>query len=171
MSIIEYVGRQISNEGTSMAPNKIRSVVDFPKSTTNTALRSFLGLANYMRDFVQNHSTAVAPLHAMVEQSKGKSYPIKWTPEGEAAFIDIKSRIDKSPLLYFDDESEPITLMTDASDYGIGGHLFQTIKGAERTVAFVSKSLTETQLRWSVIQKEAYAIFYCVIHLGHLLRD
>jgi hypothetical protein len=61
--------------------------------------------------------------------------------------------------------------MTDASDYGIGGHLFQTIKGAERTIAFVSKSFTETQLRWSVIQKEAYAIFYCVNHLGHILRD
>jgi hypothetical protein len=61
--------------------------------------------------------------------------------------------------------------MTDASDYGIGGHLFQTIKDEVRTVAFVSKSLTETQLRWSVIQKEAYAIFYCCTHLGHLLRD
>jgi RNase H-like domain found in reverse transcriptase/Reverse transcriptase (RNA-dependent DNA polymerase)/Integrase core domain/Integrase zinc binding domain/Chromo (CHRromatin Organisation MOdifier) domain len=171
MSVIEYVGRQISKEGTSMSPNKIKTVVDFPKPTTNTALRSFLGLANYMRDFVRNHSTTVAPLHAMVDQAKGKSHPIKWTPEGEAAFIDIKRRIDQSPLLYFDDESEPITLMTDASDYGIGGHLFQTIKGAERTIAFVSKSLTETQLRWSVIQKEAYAIFYCVTHLGHILRD
>ena len=61
--------------------------------------------------------------------------------------------------------------MTDASDYGIGGHLFQTIEGQIRTVAFVSKSLTEGQLRWSVIQKEAYAIFYCCTHLEHLLRD
>ena len=171
MSVIEYVGRRISKDGTSMSPTKIKSVVEFPKPTTNTALRSFLGLANYMRDFVPNHSTAVAPLHAMVEQSKRKSHPITWTPKAEAAFIDIKNKINNSPLLYFADDSEPITLMTDASDYGIGGHLFQTIKGAERTVAFVSKSLTETQLRWSVIQKEAYAIFYCVTHLGHLLRD
>jgi hypothetical protein len=171
MKVIEYVGRQISQEGTSMSASKIRSVVDFPKPTTNTALRSFLGLANYMRDFVKNHSTTVAPLHAMIVQSKGKSYPIQWTPEAEAAFIDIKRLINDSPLLYFDDDSEPITLMTDASDYGIGGHLFQTIKGTERTVAFVSKSLTETQLRWSVIQKEAYAIFFCVTHLSHLLRD
>ena len=124
-----------------------------------------------MRDFVQNHSTTVAPLHAMIVQSKGKSHPITWTPRAEAAFIDIKRRINDSPLLYFDDEREPITLMTDASDYGIGGHLFQNIKGTERTIAFVSKSLTETQLRWSVIQKEAYAIFYCVTYLSHLLRD
>lgn len=50
MKRIEYVGRQICKEGTSMSQTKIRSVVDFPKPTTNTALRSFLGLANYMRD-------------------------------------------------------------------------------------------------------------------------
>ena len=43
MSVIEYVGRRISRDGTSMSPTKIKSVVDFPKPTTNTALRSFLG--------------------------------------------------------------------------------------------------------------------------------
>jgi hypothetical protein len=151
MQLIEYVGRQISKDDTSMSPEKIRSVVDFPKPTTNTALRSFLGLANYMRDFVPNHSHIASPLHAMVDQSKGKNHHIVWTPDAEKAFVDIKDLIGKSPLLYFADDSQPITLMTDASDYGIGGHLFQTIGGKDRTVAFVSKSLTETQLRWSVI--------------------
>ena len=38
-------------------------------------------------------------------------------------------------------------------------------------MAFVSKSFTEVQLRWSVIQKEAYAIFYCCTALDYLLRD
>ena len=108
-----------------MSTSKIRSVVDFPRTTTNTALRSFLGLANYMRDFVRNHSTTVAPLHAMIVQSKGRSHPIQWTPQAEAAFIiGIKSRVNDSPLLYFDDDSEPITLMTDASDYNHDGDTF-----------------------------------------------
>ena len=31
--------------------------------------------------------------------------------------------------------------------------------------AFVSKSLSVTQLRWTVIQKEAFAIFYCTTFL------
>ena len=50
----------------------------------------------------------------------------------------------------------PITLHTDASDYGVGGYLFQTVDGMDQPVAFVSKSLNKSQLRWSVIQKEAY---------------
>jgi RNase H-like domain found in reverse transcriptase len=38
-------------------------------------------------------------------------------------------------------------------------------------MAFVSKSLTAVQLKWSTIQTEAYAIFICCTQLGYLLRD
>ena len=36
---------------------------------------------------------------------------------------------------------DPIKLLTDASDYGVGGYLFQTIDAKEVPVAFVSKSV------------------------------
>ena len=52
-----------------------------------------------------------------------------------------------------------IVLMTDASDYGVGGYLYQTVANEKQLVALVSKSLSPTQLRWSVIHKEAYAIY------------
>ena len=61
--------------------------------------------------------------------------------------------------------------MTDASDYGIGGYLYQQVDGKEQPVAFVSKSLSGPQLRWPTIQKEAYAVFYCITHLEYLLID
>jgi hypothetical protein len=61
--------------------------------------------------------------------------------------------------------------MTDASDYGIGGYSYQTVDGVKQLVALVSKSLHETQLKWSVIQKEAYAIYYCCTYLYAILRD
>ena len=62
-------------------------------------------------------------------------------------------------------------LHTDASDYGIGGYLFKTIDGKDYPVAFVSKSLSGSQLRWSTIQNEAYAIYYSCIFLQSLLCD
>jgi hypothetical protein len=61
--------------------------------------------------------------------------------------------------------------MTDASDYGVGGYLYQVVDNQKQVVALVSKSLNETQLKWSVIQKEAYAIFHCCKELDALLRD
>ena len=171
LSKIEYVGRTISKEGVSMSTKKINSVLDLPKPMVNTQLRSFLGLANYFKDFVPNHSNVVSPLFKMVDHSAKKQTALKWTPEGDAAFILVRSLIANSPTLYFIDNNAPIYLMTDASDYGIGGYLYQVINNTKQLVALVSKSLTQTQLAWSTIQKEAYAIFFCCTHLDNLLRD
>ena len=44
-------------------------------------------------------------------------------------------------------DTAPITLHTDASDYGVGGYSFQTVDGIDQPVAFVSKSLNKSQLR------------------------
>ena len=168
---ITYCGKEISKDGINMTDDKIQHVLDFPKPMTNTQLRSFLGLANYFREFVPNHSHIVHPLQSMIDFAATKRTAIKWTPEGETAFITVKGLIAKCPLLYFVNDSAPITLMTDASDYGIGGYLFQRVDGIDQPVAFISKSLTETQLRWSTIQKEAYAIFYACTKLNRLIRD
>ena len=61
--------------------------------------------------------------------------------------------------------------MTDASDYGIGGYLYQLVDGEKQLVALVSKSLTKPQLKWSTILKEAFALYYCCTYLDALLRD
>ena len=92
----------------------------------------------------------------MIDFAATKRTAITWTPEGETAFIAVKGLIARCPLLHFINDSAPITLMTDASDYGIGGYLFQRVDGIDQPIAFISKSLTESQLRWSTIQKEAY---------------
>jgi RNase H-like domain found in reverse transcriptase/Integrase core domain/Integrase zinc binding domain len=169
--IVEYVGRTISKEGITMSKKKINSVLDFPKPKVNTQLRSFLGLANYFKDFVPNHSNVVSPLFKMIDHSATKQTSVKWTPQGESAFTAIQQLVADSPTLHFIHPSAPIELMTDASDYGVGGYLYQIIDNIKQLVALVSKALTETQLNWSVIQKEAYAIFFCCTHLDPLLRD
>ena len=73
--------------------------------------------------------------------------------------------------MHFLSDTDPIYLHTDASDYGVGAYLFQLVDDQETPIAFVSKSLSKAQLRWAVIQKEAYAIFYSCTYLKSLLRD
>jgi RNase H-like domain found in reverse transcriptase len=68
-------------------------------------------------------------------------------------------------------DTDPIYLHTDALDYGVGGYFSQLVDGKETPIAFVSKSLNDAQLRWAVIQKEAYAIFFACTYLQSPLRD
>ena len=45
------------------------------------------------------------------------------------------------------------------------------IDGKEVPVAFVSKMLSDQEIRWNITEKEAYAIVYCLKKLKYLLRD
>jgi transposase InsO family protein len=73
--------------------------------------------------------------------------------------------------MYFVDPDIPLYLHTDASAYGMGGYLFQIVDEIERPIAFVSRSFSESQLRWSTIQKEAYGIFRSCKEFDALIRD
>ncbi len=170
---VEYCGREISVSGLSISKKQIQTVLNFPKPVTRKHLKSFLGLVNYFRDYVPNHSTVVKPLNNLIlsyTKLNGKA-TFKWSTASEVAYEAIRKLIESAPLLYFVNDKDPIFLRTDASDYGVGGYLYQKVDTIDKPIAFVSKSLTETQLKWSVIQKEAYGIYYSTHTLSYLLRD
>ena len=116
------------------------------------------------------HPTLVKPMQDMIDHSARKRSDIVRTQKSTDAFVDTKIAISRCPLMYFiDDNKLDIHLYTDASDFGIGGVLFQVVGTIWQPIAFISKSLTPTQIRWSTIQKEAYAIFYCCTQLDYLI--
>ena len=80
-----------------------------------------------------------------------KTRRVVWTSESTAAFHEMKLAISKGTTMHFMSDIAPITLHTDASDYDVGGYLFRTVDGIDQPVAFFSKSLNKSQLRWSEI--------------------
>ena len=172
LASVEYVGHVISGEGLHFSREKLQKVADFPKPRTQKELKGFLGLANYFRDHVEHHSMQTTVLEQLARNYEPRK-PVAWTEETEAAFEKIKEAINECPQLFFmdGDLTSPIFLHTDASDGGIGAHLFQRVNGTIRSIAFVSKALSDSQRRWSTPEKECYAIYYAMRKLDYLLRD
>ena len=88
-----------------------------------------------------------------------------------SGFRKHQEEINSLPTLFFIDDTSPIFLQTDASDYGIGGYLFQFVDGKERPVAFMSKMLNESERKWKTITKECYAIVYAFHKFYYCIRD
>ena len=63
---VAFLGHVVSKEGIQVDPKKIEAVIDWPRPTTVTEIRSFLGLAGYYRKFVQDFSRIVAPLMVLL---------------------------------------------------------------------------------------------------------
>lgn len=167
---VEFCGRVISHEGIHMSAKKISQVLDFPLPEYMKQLKSFLGLVNYFRPHIRDQSNLAHPLNQMLTDYN-RSTLLNWTPETKAAFFALQKLVCDCPLMHFVDPDLPLYLHTDASDYGIGGYLFQIVDGVERPNAFISQSLHDNQLRWNTLQKEAYSIFFCCKELDYLIRD
>ena len=144
VSQVEFVGHTISSEGINFSRERIDAVLDIPPPIYQKGIKRFLGIANYMRDHIKNHSVIVRPLQQLV-QNYTPTTKVKWTPEATQAFEDIKRAINECPTLSFLHETAPIYLNTDASDYGIGAYLFQLVDGKEVPVAFMSRALSERE--------------------------
>jgi hypothetical protein len=178
LSQVEYVGHTINKDGLHFTRDKLDSVLNFPRPETKRQIKSFLGLANYFRDHISNHSTRAQPLQDLVngyEKSQAR-HKIKWSPECIAAFEDLRKAIDECPMLWFMDDFSPIYLQTDASDYGIGAYLYQVVTledgtTVERPIGFISKSIASEHQSWDTPMKEGFAIFYALKKWEYLLRD
>ena len=60
-SEIKYMGRVVSADGIMPAPKAVSKLRDWDISRTKAELQSFLGFANYYRDFIPWHAKLVAP--------------------------------------------------------------------------------------------------------------
>lgn len=67
-----------------------------------------------------------------------------------------------APLLQYPDYSKPFILTTDASNVALGAVLSQGQVGCDKPVAYASRTLSDTESRYSTIEKELLAIVWAV---------
>ena len=170
MQSCEFVGHTINEQGMTFSRPKLDSIMNFPLPTTVTTLQSFLGLANYFRKHVKNHSELAKPLFDLIKKTT-KHSPLVWQEESLHAYESLKLAVHSCPQLWFRKAGSPLHLYTDASDFGIGAYVCQQIDNEEQPLAFMSKLFHDEQKRWDTFDKEAFAIFKAFKDFEYILRD
>lgn len=84
---VSFLGYIISQGQVQTDPAKVKAVFDWPVPTNLRQLQRFLGFAKFYRRFIRNYSSLAAPLVAIPSTST----PFHWTPEAEAAFVELKA--------------------------------------------------------------------------------
>ncbi|CAG2256181.1 Retrovirus-related Pol polyprotein from transposon gypsy,Retrovirus-related Pol polyprotein from transposon opus,Retrovirus-related Pol polyprotein from transposon 297,Retrovirus-related Pol polyprotein from transposon 412,Retrovirus-related Pol polyprotein from transposon 17.6 [Mytilus edulis] len=115
---VKYLGHIISKEGIKVDPEKTKAISTFPVPTRQKQVRSFLGMCNYYRRFVDSYSKIATPLNGLLKKERERSF--KWNRECQVAFDNLKQALLTPPVLAYPDMNKPFMLTCDASNSAIG---------------------------------------------------
>jgi len=158
---VHFLGHVISAEGVSVDPAIIAAVVDWPRPTNLTEVRSFLGMAGYYRRFVKDFWKIATPLTRLLR----KDHKFGWTEECEASFQELKKKLVTAPVLVIPEGNEGYVVYGDASRQSLGCVLMQNGK----VVAYASRQLRPHELNYPTHDLELAAVVFALKIWRHYL--
>ncbi|UYV76686.1 K02A2.6-like, partial [Cordylochernes scorpioides] len=162
---INYLGHRINKNGIYPLEDKLDSIKKCPKPSNISELKSFLGMLSFYSKFVRNLSIQANPLFSLLK----RSYNWNWKNEHDQAFEKCKNLISTKTCLTHYSQDLPLYVTCDASNYGIGGYISHIVNGIEKPITFVSRTLNDTEKKYSQIEKEGLSIFFTLNRLKQFL--
>ena len=170
VSELDVLGYKLTFDGITASNEKIAAVKNFPEPKTIKELRQFLGLVNYQRRFIKNAAEILGPLQEYLKGKAKNDTKIVFTANAQQAFKHIKEIIANLAYLAHPKTNAQLRLKTDASNTSLGGVLEQIYDNKVEVLGFFSKSLTDTQKRYSTYDLEQGCTTFLVLPAALSLR-
>lgn len=149
---VKYLGQIIENGTMKPDESRIEAILNYTAPKDKKDLQRFLGLINYLRDYIENLAELSQPLRDLLK----KSNEFVWLESHHACFTKLKNSLVNAPVLQNFDRNKEIVIQTDSSKDSIGCVLLQE----GRPVCYASKSLSDTEQRYAQIEKEFLAVLF-----------
>src|ERR1700722_2319390 len=116
---MDCLGHIIDDEGIHVDADKMHTICEWPTPQNYNKVQRFVGLVNYVAQFMPDVSSYTSPLIGMPSQ-----YSFSWNPLHQKCFDTIKAIACQSPILKLIDLDEvkngkQIFLICDASPHSI----------------------------------------------------
>lgn len=136
--------------GTIQPIYRTETIDSWPLPRNKRELQCILGFANHFRDHIPNYATIAGPLYPLT----GNTW--SWGPSQSRAISEIKRALHNMVVTHEHDRSAPVTITTDASQFGIGAIMTQQ----GRVTAIISRSLTKEERNYDTAERELLAVVY-----------
>lgn len=176
---IKYLGQILSKGEVRPDTSKVEALGRITKPETVSDVRSILGFLGYYNHYIPRYAEIMKPIHGLLRghvntKANNKKTKVDWTPICQKA-LDTAVSILQTAVLHLAVDGDEFVLETDASAHTVAGVLSVRKENGEgkeelQPVEFVSKTLNDTQTRWSTTEREAYAIIYALLKFDPVIR-
>lgn len=155
---MKYLGYVVDRNGLHVDPDKVRAMLEMPPPTNLTEVRRIVGTFSWYRRFIPDFSAKIVPITALLKRNA----KFAWTEDCDKSFRLIKDHLVSAPILSCPDYSLPFVVQTDASGYGLGACLTQPHLDGDRVIAYLSRSLTPQEQKFSTTSRECLAVVWAI---------
>lgn len=142
-----------------MDQTKIESIVNMPAPKSQTEVRRLMGAVNHYKRFIKNLGKIAAPIYSL-QKSENKFF---WSNECQTAFETLKQKLTTALVLVMPDPDKEFHIRCDASGGALGAEIGQLDENGQfHPMAFASRTLSATEQKYTVSEKEALAIVWSV---------
>jgi len=164
-----------------MDPDRVRTIAEWPEPRTVKEVQSFLGFANFYRNFIHQFSRMSAPLSEVTKGPAGRTkrnsrkgsaiQGFNITSEARESFLSLKQAFQCEPVLRHYDPALPIRIETDASGGALGAVITQLFEDSQwHPIAFWSRKLKGPEVRYEVHDSELLAVVEAFKHWRQYLE-
>ncbi|GMF44966.1 unnamed protein product [Phytophthora fragariaefolia] len=144
---IPCLGDFIGRNGVRIDPDKVQTIRNWPVPRTQDQLHSFLGLTGYAQRFCEQYAELIAPLFTLLKKKNQRNSKISLNADQLKNFKELQRRLADTPVLHLPDFTRRMHLGTDASQFAVGGVLFQVVDGVERPIVFTNRKMKSAELK------------------------
>ena len=123
-------------------------------------------MVNFVSIFCPELQGLLRPIYDLMQ--KGRHFV--WGEEQQKAFIKIKSRLQRPPVLHLPDRQGRFQLYSDTSKFVTGSALYQIQNGKPRLIAYASKRMPKAAKNYSITELEMCGLAVNIASFAHLLK-
>ncbi|KAL7882125.1 hypothetical protein AOLI_G00089740 [Acnodon oligacanthus] len=141
-----FQGSVISEGRCIPDPCRVEMVKNLPLPQSVTALKSWLGLEGFCRDFTENFSDLAKPLYYLLKEKPAEKDSIVHMDASLSAFDKLK--VANAPTLKSPDKSKPFILEVDASDTALSAVLLKEWNEVLKPVTHASRLMSAVEITY-----------------------
>ncbi|KAK9525318.1 hypothetical protein VZT92_015149 [Zoarces viviparus] len=157
---VKYVGLTVGADGIEPLAERIQAIRNIKAPTSVSELRSFLGVCNYSRQFIEDYADIARPLTELLR----KDNPFAWGGPQAQSFRQMKEKLCSAPCLAYPDKDKEFYLEASFSPQCLSAALAQKYDTDQRVVAYASRPLSTVEIKFSDCEKALLATVWAVEH-------
>ena len=167
---LQYMGNTIFIKDRRVRAKPLRSRLEVIQKLKHPTMvkdcRSFAGMVNFVSIFCPELQKLLKPIYDLTR--KGGHFILG--EEQLAMFEEIKSRLQKTPVLHMPDRRGRFLLYSDTSKHATGGALYQVQDGKPKLIAYTSKRIQRAPKSYSITELEMCGLAINIASFAHILK-